>query len=157
MTNPLLNPPNPMPENLWGDRWRFASLPAGDLWDSFCDRMIPITQLPDSLNPLTLGLPSNVAIPGVVIDGGRRSMQLARWLESVQPQAAHFVPGPPDGLILRAGERDRYILTTFEDPEVHQAGEIFNQRRQGALGLHFLLVQPDESGMTYSGIWLLQG
>ncbi|NEQ67039.1 MAG: DUF1092 family protein, partial [Symploca sp. SIO2D2] len=23
-------------------------------------------------------------------------------------------------------------------------------------GLHFLLVQPDDSGMTYTGFWLLQ-
>jgi RNA-binding protein Tab2/Atab2 len=146
-----------MPENLWGDRWRFASLPASDLWDSFCDRMIPITQLPESLNPLQLGLPSDAAVPGVIIDGGRRSMPLARWLDSVQPMAIQFVAGSPDGLILRAGERDRYILTTFEDGEVHEAGKVFNQRKQVAQGLHFLLVQPDESGMTYSGVWLLQG
>ncbi|MER3590014.1 MAG: hypothetical protein C4322_21265, partial [Mastigocladus sp. ERB_26_1] len=51
---------------------------------------------------------------------------------------------------------DRWILVTFTDPEVAAAGRVYEQRKQESCGLHFLLVQPDDSGMTFSGFWLLR-
>jgi hypothetical protein len=153
----MRNPPQPLPENLWGDVWRFASLPAGDLVDIFSERMIPVLEMPDRLLPINLGVASTALIPGVVIDGGRRSLLLARWLKEAQPVWVTAIPGAPDGLILGAGERDRWILTTFDDPDVRAAGQTYEQRKQSAKGLHFLLVEPDDSGMTYTGFWLLQG
>jgi RNA-binding protein Tab2/Atab2 len=158
MSQPPLNPPVPMPEDLWGDRWQFASLPSGDLWDSLSGRMTPIQSLPESAKPFNLGLASDIFIPGVIITGGRKAMAIARWLQSIQPHGLTYQssPGSPSGLILQAGERDRYILATFDDADVQQAGEIFQQRQQAAQGLHFLLIQPDDSGMTHSGVWLLQ-
>jgi hypothetical protein len=152
----MRNPPQPLPENLWGDVWRFASLPAGDLVDIFSGRMMPIVEMPSRLLPLKLGLASTLAIPGVVIDGGKRSLSLARWLQSAAPVWLNFIPGGPDGLILAAGDRDRWILTTSEDPDVRASGELYENRKQAAKGLHFLLVQPDDSGMTYTGFWLMQ-
>lgn len=149
-------PPLPLPEELWGDRWRFASVSAGYLIEVFAERPIPIREIPEALNPISLGLASTVEIPGVAIDGGKQSMRLARWLQQAQPVAISWVPGVPDGLILEAGLVDRWILATFEDKEVAAAGQTFQQRKQSSHGLHFLLVQPDESGMTYSGFWLLQ-
>lgn len=152
----MRNPPQPLPENLWGDHWRFASLPAGELVDAFAHRSIPIVQMPEALLPLQLGLASNLAVPGVVIEGGRRSMQLARWLQSAQPVSLNFIAGAPDGLILEAGEIERWIVATFDDPEAHTSAQVYEQRKQESKGLHFLLVQPDDSGMTYTGVWLLQ-
>lgn len=149
-------PPVPLSEKLWGDRWRFAALPAADLVDAFSDRMIPILDMPVSLLPLNLGLASTVPIPGVIIDGGRQAMQLALWLQQEQPISLSYISGAPDGLILEAGLVDRWILTTFEDAEVAAAGHEFEHRKQLSQGLHFLLVQPDDSGVTYSGFWLLK-
>ncbi|EDX72955.1 conserved hypothetical protein [Coleofasciculus chthonoplastes PCC 7420] len=148
-------PPLPLPENLWGDRWRFASIPAGDIEEGFAQRPIPILQMPNELLPLQLGLASTVAVPGVVIDGGRQSMPLARWLQEVQPVALNYIPGAPDGLILEAGLVERWVMATFEDKEVAAAARLYEQRKQTSQGLHFLLVQPDDSGMTYTGFWLL--
>lgn len=148
-------PPVPLPENLWGDRWRFASIPAGDIEEGFAQRPIPIVQMPNKLLPLQLGLASTVAVPGVVIDGGRQSMPLARWLQEVQPVALNYIPGAPDGLILEAGLVERWVMATFEDEEVAAAARLYEQRKQTSQGLHFLLVQPDDSGMTYTGFWLL--
>jgi hypothetical protein len=148
-------PPVPLPENLWGDRWRFASIPAGDIEEGFAQRPIPIVQMPNELLPLQLGLASTVAVPGVVIDGGRQSMPLARWLQEVQPVALNYIPGAPDGLILEAGLVERWVMATFEDEEVAAAARLYEQRKQTSQGLHFLLVQPDDSGMTYTGFWLL--
>jgi len=148
-------PPVPLPENLWGDRWRFASIPAGDIEEGFAQRPIPIVQMPNELLPLQLGLASTIAVPGVVIDGGRQSMPLARWLQAVQPVALSYIPGAPDGLILEAGLVERWVMATFEDEEVAAAARLYEQRKQTSQGLHFLLVQPDDSGMTYTGFWLL--
>ncbi len=148
--------PVPLPENLWGENWRFATLSAAEMMNAFSDRPIPILEMPDILHPINLGLSSRVPVPGIVIDGGRQSMQLARWLQQAQPISLHYIPGVPDGLILEAGLVDRWVLATFEDAEVSEAAKMFTERKQLSKGLHFLLVQPDDSGMTYTGFWLLK-
>lgn len=148
-------PPVPLPENLWGDKWRFASLRAGDIEEAFGGRPIPILEMPQLLLPLNLGLASTIPVPGVVIDGGRQSMRLARWLQDAKPFGLNYIAGAPDGLILEAGLADRFVVATFEDSEVKSAAEIYEQRKQTSKGLHFLLVQPDDSGVTYTGFWLL--
>ena len=147
--------PIPLPDNLWGETWRFAGLSNADLL-RFQYEVIPVRSVPHELLPLEIGLASTVLIPGVVIDGGRRAMGLAQWLESTRPAFLKYIAGQPDGLILEAGLSDRFVLTTFEDPDVRGAANAFEQRKITAKGLHFLLIRPDDSGMTYSGLWLLQ-
>lgn len=149
-------PPTPLPEKLWGEQWRFATLPAGDIEEAFAGRPIPILKMPEFLLPINLGLASTVPVPGVVIYGGRQSMRLARWLQEAQPVALNYVAGTPGGLVLEAGLVDRWIVATFEDEEVVAAAQTYEQRKKLSKGLHFLLVQPDDSGMTYSGFWLLR-
>jgi len=149
-------PPVPLPENLWGERWRFAALPAGKIEDTFKSRPLPILEMPESLLPLNLGLASTILVPGVIIDGGRQSMRLARWFQEAKPVDLSYIPGSPDGLILAAGLVDRWVVATFEDSEVKAAGKIYQERKQLSQGLHFVLIQPDDSGMTYTGFWLLQ-
>jgi hypothetical protein len=149
-------PPLPLTETLLGRQWRFAALPAAELVDAFTDRMIPVIQMPEALLPFKLGLASTTLIPGVVIDGGRRSLPLARWVEQVHPVSLNYIAGAPDGLILEAGLVDRWIIATFEDSEVTAAAAEYERRKQISQGLHFLLVQPDNSGMTYTGFWLLK-
>ncbi|MEW5859209.1 MAG: Tab2/Atab2 family RNA-binding protein [Cyanobacteriota bacterium] len=150
-------PPVPLPENLWGEQWRFATLPAVAVVEAFAERPIPILEMPEFLLPINLGLASTVPVPGVVIYGGRQSMRLARWLQEARPVSLNYIAGAPDGLVLEAGLVDRWIVATFEDKEVTAAAQAYQQRQQQSRGLHFLLVQPDESGMTYSGFWLLRG
>ncbi|WP_414527778.1 Tab2/Atab2 family RNA-binding protein [Nodularia chucula] len=149
-------PPTPLPENLWGEQWRFATLPAGELVGMFAERPIPILSILGSLHPINLGLASTIPIPGVIIYGGRQSMRLARWLEAARPVELNYIAGEPNGLILEAGLVERWVVATFTDRDVAKAGETYQQRQQQSQGLHFLLVQPDDSGMTYSGFWLLR-
>ncbi|MBW4687480.1 MAG: Tab2/Atab2 family RNA-binding protein [Komarekiella atlantica HA4396-MV6] len=149
-------PPAPLPENLWGEQWRFASLAASDVETRFSDRPIPHLHMPEFLKPMNMGLASTIPIPGVVIYGGRQSLPLARWLHQARPVALNYISGAPDGLVLEAGLVDRWIVATFEDSEVTAAAKMYEQRKQLSRGLHFLLVQPDDSGMTYSGFWLLR-
>lgn len=147
-------PPVPVPEHLWGEQWQFAAMSSTSI-EALTYEPIPIKSQPLDLMPLNLGLASTTPIPGVVIEGGRQAMALALWLEQQQPAALNYRAGNPDGLILEAGLVDRWILATFDDPEVTIAGQRFQTRQQDAQGLHFLLVRPDNSGMTYSGFWLL--
>lgn len=148
-------PPTPLPEQLWGEQWRFATLSAKDVEEVLSDRPIPILSMPDALMPLQLGLASTVAIPGVIIYAGRQSMRLARWIQQAQPVSLNYIAGAPDGLLLEAGLVDRWIMVTFEDREVATAAQNYEQRKQLSKGLHFLLVQPDNSDITFSGFWLL--
>ncbi|WP_013321617.1 Tab2/Atab2 family RNA-binding protein [Gloeothece verrucosa] len=152
-------PPQPLPANLWGEEWRFAHVAAGDLIEFFKDRPIPLLNIPEELLPINLGLASTLPIPGMVIYGGRTSMYLARWLNQENPVAINYIStevGKSGGLVLESGLVNRWILATFEDPEVVVAAEKYEQRKQLCRGLHFLTIQPDSSGMTYSGFWLLQ-
>ncbi|MFB2833224.1 Tab2/Atab2 family RNA-binding protein [Floridanema evergladense] len=149
-------PPVPLPEKLWGEKWRFATLMASDIADSFAGQPMPILEMPEFLLPINLGIASTLPVPGVVIDGGRQSLKLARWIQESRPVSLNYIPGAPDGLILEAGLVDRWVVATFTDEEVTLAAQTFEQRKQETKGLHFLLLQPDDSGMTYSGFWLLQ-
>ena len=148
--------PLPLPENLWGEEWAFGTIPSGDIVDEFAERPVPILQIPESIKPINLGLASTVAIPGVIIYGGRKSMVLAQWLQESTPVELNYLAGDPNGLVLESGLVDRWILATFTDAEVTAAGKLYQQRKRLSRGLHFLVVQPDKSGMTYSGFWLLQ-
>lgn len=152
-------PPQGLPENLWGEEWRFVSIAAGDLVDMFGDRPIPVLDLPEFLFPINLNIASNVSIPGVVIYGGRRSMQLTRWLQQEKPAALNYIlteVGKSGGLVLESGLSDRWIVATFDETEVAKAAQTYEQQKIESQRLHFLLVQPDDSGMTYSGFWLLR-
>ncbi len=152
-------PPQPLPENLWGEEWNFASIAAGEIEQTFRDRPIPVLNLPDSLLPLNLGISSSVFVPGIVIYGGRKSLQIVRWLQQQQPVALNYIPtevGKSGGLVLEVGLVDRWVFATFESEAVAQAALNYKQNKQQSQGLHFLLVQPDDAGMTYTGFWLLK-
>jgi hypothetical protein len=149
-------PPQPVPDHLMGETWRYAAILSGDLPDLYEDRPIPFQSVPEALSPLRMGLSSNVLVPGIVIVGGRRSRALAQWLQSIDGREIHVIKGSPDGVILYAGEQARWILATYQDEEMQRGSQQFVEQQQGAGGLHFLLVQPDDSGMTYTGFWLMQ-
>lgn len=147
--------PVPMADYLMGDQWQFAAI-SSDQLARLQHEPIPVQSIPDELMPVNLGLPSTLLIPGVIIDGGRQSMMLAQWLQSARPVMLQYIAGKPDGLLLEAGLSDRWIMATFEDSDVAGAARTFSERKQAANGLHFLLVRPDDSGITYTGLWLLQ-
>ena len=149
-------PPQPLPENLWGEKWRFASMPAGDLIELFTNKLIPILEMPQFLLPINVGIASTTIIPGIIIYGGKSSMRLARWIQENEIYYIDYMQAETGGLVLESGLVDRWIIATFSDTEVQESAKIYEKRKEVSKGLHFLLVQPDESGMTFSGFWLLQ-
>ncbi|BBA80238.1 hypothetical protein RGRSB_1867 [cyanobacterium endosymbiont of Rhopalodia gibberula] len=152
-------PPQTLPRNLWGERWQFVTFPGGGLIEFFSDCPIPIADIPNLLLPISLEPASTVRIPGIIIYGGRTSMYLARWLVDVKPVALNYIPTQVDksgGLVLESDLVDRWILATFEDSDMAKAAQQYELRKNDSQGLHFLVVQPDDSAMTYSGFWLLR-
>ena len=152
-------PPQPLPEFIWGDNWSFVSIPAGDIINFVQDRPIPFQDIPESLFPINLGIASNIAIPGIVVYGGKNSLSLCRWLQEQKPVALNYIPNEADlsgGLVLESGLVDRWIFNTFEDATVAKAAKNYEANKQTSKGLHFLVIQPDDSGMTYTGFWLLK-
>ena len=151
--------PQPLPENLWGDKWQIANIKANQIVDLFRDRPIPICHLPEALYPVNLNLASELAIPGLVVYGGKKTMQIARWIERQNPAFLNYIPtevGKSGGFILETGLSDRWVFNTFESESAAEIARNYEQKKRAAKGLHFILVQPDDSGMTYTGFWLLK-
>lgn len=163
--NPLYNPftldkvpPQALPEAIWGDEWQIANIAAGQIVDLFSDRPIPILSLPEDLFPINLGIASDIPIPGLVVFGGRQSMQLARWVNQNKPAFINYIAteaGKSGGFVLETGLVDRWIFSTFESTSAAKIATAYEQKKQASQGLHFLLIQPDESGMTTTAFWLL--
>ena len=152
-------PPQALPEDLWGDEWQIANIAAGQIVDLFSDRPIPICRIPTEFQPINMGIPSSVFIPGVVVYGGRTSMQLAGWIDKQIPAFINYIPtevGKSGGFILETGLVDRWIFNTFESEKAAQIAKDYEQKKQASKGLHFLLIQPDDSGMTTTAFWLLR-
>lgn len=160
--NPILlekPPPQALPESLWGDQWQIANIAAGQIIDLFSDRPIPITSIPQDFDPMNLHLASDLFIPGIVVFGGRQSMQLARWIEQQVPAFIHYIPtevGKSGGFILETGLVDRWVFNTFESSQAAEIARRYEQNKHASNGLHFLLIQPDNSGMTTTAFWLLR-
>ena len=151
--------PRPLPENLWGDKWQIANIKAGQIVNLFSDRPIPICHLPKSLYPINLGVASDISIPGIVVYGGRKSMQIARWIQQENPAFINYIPteiGKSGGFILETGLVDRWVFNTFESEQAAEIARSYEQKKQATQGLHFVLIQPDDSGMTYTAFWLLK-
>ena len=56
------------------------------------------------------------------------------------------------GLALELCLVDRWILGTFEDSDMAQAAQQYELRKNDSQGLHFLVVQADDSAVTYSRV-----
>ena len=152
-------PPQNLPENIWGKNWNLASISAREIIEFGENRPIPFRDLPASLKIINGSLQPATKVPGIVINGEKKSLILARWLDREKPVALNYIPteiGKSGGLVLETGLVDRWILATFESEAVAKAAKAYEEAKQQSLGLHFLLVQPDESGMTYTGFWLLK-
>lgn len=151
-------PPQALPEAIWGDEWQIANIAAGQIVDLFRDRPIPILSLPKTLFPINLGLASDIPIPGLVVFGGRQSMQLARWINQNKLASINYIAteaGKSGGFILETGLVDRWVFNTFESVSAAEIATAYEQKKQASQGLHFLLIQPDQSGMTTTAFWLL--
>lgn len=150
-------PPQPLPENLWGDRWQFVGLSAQELELYLLERPIPIRRVSELALPSQQQLATTLPIPGVAIEAGRQSMRLARWVDTQQPQTLEAVNRDLGALIMSVKQNAaQWILATYQDKDVRLAAQTFEERKIQSSGIHFLLIQPDGTEVTYSGLWILR-
>ena len=86
-------------------------------------------------------------------------MQIAQWIQQQIPAFINYIPteiGKSGGFILETDLVDRWIFNTFESEQAAEIARNYEQNKQAAQGLHFILIQPDDSGMTYTAFWLLK-
>ncbi len=147
--------PQPMPEELWGDRWQFVRLTAEDLEFRLLERSIPLREVSSSGLPSEQAITANTLISGVVMEAGKQAMRLARWVAAQQPLNLEAVNRELGALMLNT-KRDRWIMATYQDEAVKEAAENFEALKIENSGIHFLLIQPDDTGTTHSGLWILR-
>ena len=155
MAGPLAPPPEPvraqplpLPEAARGDRWSWATLPAGALGEapSWPIDFAALFALPPQADPA-------VAVPGIRLFSRGRALAIAGWLAGLEPVRLE-VNGRQ--LVLEAGLEDRWLLATLNSDEAAAAAAAFATAREQAAGLQFIAVVTGPEAERLEGFWLLR-
>ncbi len=147
-SNPIRNQPIPLPEEVRGDSWSFASLSLNTLieadeWEIEFSNLIPIKESIDK----------NLSIPGIRLFSSKRSLALAAWLGGLEP-AKLIIEGTQ--LILEAGLADRWLVTDVKDEAKDAISNNFLNTKNNADGLQFISVQRSSEQNSLDGFWMLK-
>ena len=147
-SNPITNQAIPLPEEVRGDSWSFASLSLNTLreadeWEIEFSNLIPIKE---SIN-------ENIFIPGIRLFSSKRSLALAAWLGGLEP-AKLLIEGTQ--IILEAGQADRWLVTDVEEEAKNAIKNNFLNTKRNADGLQFISVQKSSEQNSLDGFWMLR-
>ena len=148
LSNPITNQAIPLPEEVRGDSWSFASLSLNTLkeadeWEIEFSNLIPIK---DSLN-------ENISIPGIRLFSSKRSLALSAWLGGLEP-AKLLIEGTQ--IILEAGQADRWLVTDVKEEAKNAIKNNFLNTKRDADGLQFISVQKSSEQNSLDGFWMLK-
>ena len=146
--NPITNQAIPLPEEVRGESWSFASLSLNTLreadeWEIEFSNLIPIK---DSID-------ENIFIPGIRLFSSQRSLALAAWLGGLEP-AKLLIQGTQ--IILEAGQADRWLVTDVEEEAKNAIKKNFQNAKRDADGLQFISVQKSAEQNSLDGFWMLR-
>ena len=147
-SNPVTTQAIPLPEEVRGDSWSFASLSLNTLreadeWEIEFSNLIPIK---DSIN-------GDVSIPGIRLFSSKRSLALAAWLGGLEPVKL-LIEGTQ--IILEAGQADRWLVTDVEKDAKNAIENNFLNTKRNADGLQFISVQKNSDQNSLDGFWMLR-
>jgi len=147
-SNPITNQAIPLPEEVRGDSWSFASLSLNTLreadeWEIEFSNLIPIKE---SIN-------ENISIPGIRLFSPKRSLALSAWLGGLEP-AKLLIEGTQ--IILEAGQADRWLVTDVEEEAKNAIKNNFINSKREADGLQFISVQKSPEQNSLDGFWMLR-
>ena len=147
-SNPITNQAIPLPEEVRGDSWSFASLSINTLreadeWETEFSNLVPIKE---SIN-------ENICIPGIRLFSANRSLALAAWLGGLEP-AKLLIEGTQ--IILEAGQADRWLVTDVEKEAKNAIENNFLKTKRDADGLQFISVQKSSEQNSLDGFWMLK-
>ena len=145
---PVLTPPVPLPEEVQGEAWSWASLPAGLLRDA--------SDWPMSFSGL-LGVPETLddeaAVPGLRLFSQSRSLAMAGWLGGLEPVRL-MVEGRQ--LVMEAGQDDRWLVSDLDAAAADEVSAAIDASRQTVNGLQFIAIQASPEEQAFAGFWMLR-
>ncbi len=147
-SNPITNQAIPLPEEVRGESWSFASLSLNTLreadeWEIKFSNLIPIKE---TIN-------ENISIPGIRLFSSKRSLALAAWLGGLEPVKL-LLEGTQ--IILEAGQADRWLVTDIEEEAKKAIENNFINTKRNADGLQFISVQKSSEQNSLDGFWMLR-
>ncbi|MBW3041556.1 Tab2/Atab2 family RNA-binding protein [Prochlorococcus marinus] len=147
-SDPIKNQAIPLPEEVRGDSWSFASLSINTLreadeWEIEFSNLIPIKE----------SIKENISIPGIRLFSSNRSLALAAWLGGLEPVKL-LIEGTQ--IILEAGQADRWLVTDVEEEAKKAIENNFSSSKLDADGLQFISVQKSSEQNSLDGFWMLR-
>ncbi len=147
-SNPIDNQAIPLPEEVRGDSWSFASLSLNTLreadeWEIEFSNLIPIKE----------SISENISIPGIRLFSSKRSLALSAWLGGLEPVKL-LIEGTQ--IILEAGQADRWLVTDVEEEAKKAIENNFQNAKRYADGLQFISVQKSSKQNSLDGFWMLR-
>ena len=147
-SNPIKNLAIPLPEEVRGDSWSFASLSLNTLieadeWEIDFSNLIPIKESIDK----------NLSIPGIRLFSSKRSLALSAWLGGLEP-AKLVIEGTQ--IILEAGQSDRWLVTDVKNEAKNAIENNFLNTKKNTDGLQFISVQKSLNQNSLDGFWMLR-
>lgn len=145
---PIATPAVPLPEEVQGDAWSWASLPADLLRDA--------SDWPTSFSgllPLPAGLDTDQAVPGLRLFSNSRALAMAGWLGGLEPVRL-LVEGRQ--LVLEAGQDDRWLVSDLDAAAADAiAGDLARSKELGK-GLQFIAIQTNPEEQAFAGFWMMR-
>ena len=145
---PVTTPAVPLPEEVQGDAWSWAALPAqmlreaGD-WPMGFSGLLP---LPD-------GLDDEQTVPGLRLFSSSRALAMAGWLGGLEPVRL-LVEGRQ--LVLEAGQDDRWLVSDLDAQAAEAITAALADSKQVGKGLQFIAIQASPEEQSFAGFWMMR-
>ncbi|BEV35823.1 Tab2/Atab2 family RNA-binding protein [Synechococcus sp. M16CYN] len=155
MTGPLALPPAlipapalPLPEEVQGEAWAWATLPASLLRDA---NDWPMSF--SGLLPLPKGIKDQAQVPGLRLFSQTRSLAMAGWFGGLEPVRL-IVEGRQ--LILEAGQDDRWLVSDLDGYTAQRVASELDACQEDVGGLQFIAIQSNPDEQAFAGFWMMR-
>jgi hypothetical protein len=145
---PVQTPPIPLPEEVQGDAWSWATLPAGLLREAG-DWPMSFS----GLLPVPTNLEDEAQVPGLRLFSQTRSLAMAGWLGGLEPVRL-LVEGRQ--LIMEAGQDDRWLVSDLDAEAAQSVAMALGTSQATVSGLQFIAIQASPDEQAFAGFWMMR-
>ena len=145
---PVQTPPIPLPEEVQGDAWSWATLPAGLLREAG-DWPMSFS----GLLPVPTNLEDEAQVPGLRLFSQTRSLAMAGWLGGLEPVRL-LVEGRQ--LIMEAGQDDRWLVSDLDAEAAQSVAMALETSQASVSGLQFIAIQASPDEQVFAGFWMMR-
>ena len=145
---PVTTPAVPLPEEVQGDAWSWAALPAQLLREA-SDWPMGFSDL----LPLPEGVDDNQPVPGLRLFSSSRALAMAGWLGGLEPVRL-LVEGRQ--LVLEAGQDDRWLVSDLDDRAAQAITAALAESKEIGKGLQFIAIQTSPDEQSFAGFWMMR-